>query len=201
MPKSKLISRLGELHPVSKPYQKFIEENDPFIRKSVKKNTPLNIHGKNANELHFVNQGKFKMYQVDENNDEQPVDFFMDGTFILVPEKSADDAQNQLPLFIVALENSEVLSISLDALDRLGNQFSEVKIHVSRIGSRIAARRLKHISILFKPPIDRYALFFKEFKSVCGKISSTETWGFLGICPKTLQRSKILFRMKARGKK
>jgi CRP-like cAMP-binding protein len=200
MPKRKLVSCLGALHPVSKAYQKFIEQNDVFSRKTIRKNVPLLVKGRNGAELHFVDDGAFKMYLVNENNEEQIIDFFAEGAFILVPEKFIDVNQDR-PVYIVAMENSQLLSAPIGTMNELVPEYPEIKAHVAGIKASLTSRQLKHISILFLPPCERFGVFVREFNDISARLSPANTYRFLGISLKTLQRSKKAFRLISRSKK
>lgn len=194
MPKRRLIGCLGKLYPVAKPYQKFIEQTELFSRKTIKKNMPLLLHGRHAEELHFVDQGAFKMYLVDEDNEEQIIDFFAENTFIVLPERLLEASQEQ-PVYIVAIENSQLLSCAKKELGRHAVQFPEIKHHLDGISKGIASRQMKHMAMLFLAPCERYAVFVREFNDICLRLSASNISRFLGISPKTLQRSKKAFRL------
>jgi CRP-like cAMP-binding protein len=200
MPKRKLINALGSLHPMSKAYQNVLEKEDLYVSRSVKKHTPLLIRGKNVNDLHFILTGYFKLYLVDENNEELIVDFFSEDNFMMIPEGLFDDHPDA-EFYIVALKDSELLSLSRDKMDSMMLKFPDARIQVDQIKNLMMRRQLKHLQLLFKPSTERWFFFMTEFKDTYWRVVEMDICRFCGISLRTLIRSKTIARLKLRSRK
>lgn len=185
----KLIDALSLLHPLSLRYQAIIQVENPYHYRIIKRDTPVLMPGKDADELSFICKGLFKLYRYNEGGEEMIFDFFYEGIFMMLPVDFYDGTRNEL-YYISALHDSELLTINRAKMTELYAMFPEVKIQTDRIRSRISLRNMQHLNLLFTPALDRYVLFLKLYPNVARWLTEIDICRFLGISKKTLYRSK-----------
>jgi CRP-like cAMP-binding protein len=148
MLKRQLINKLGALHPVSKGYQQFIETDNPFIYRTVKKGALILLPGKNAHDLHFIGRGLFKLYRYDARAEQLVTGFFCEDSFMMLPNDFYDGFKNETN-YLCALEDSELLTICRKDMEPIYSRFPESRIHNDRIRSQISQGMVEHVILVW----------------------------------------------------
>jgi CRP-like cAMP-binding protein len=200
MLKRQLINKLGALHPVSKGYQQFIETDNPFIYRTVKKGALILLPGKDAHDLHFIGRGLFKLYRYDARAEQLVTGFFCEDSFMMLPNDFYDGSKNETN-YLCALEDSELLTICRRDMEPIYSRFPESRIHNDRIRSQISQGMVEHVILLLAPKDDRYGLYADLHPNIVFRLAGHLLSNHLGICSKTLNRGKRLFLLGNKSRK
>lgn len=200
MLKRQLINSLGLLHPVSKDYRQFIETDNPFIYRTVKKGALLLLPGKDAHDLHFIGKGLFKLYRYDAQAEQLVTGFFAENSFMMLPNDFYDGSKNETN-YLCALEDSELLTICRRDMELIYPRFPESRIHNDRIRSHISQGIGEHVLLLLGSKDDRYGRYASLQPHIVFRLPVHLLSSYLGICAKTLNRSKKLFLLGNKGRK
>jgi CRP-like cAMP-binding protein len=189
MLKRKLIDRLDSLRQLSRGYRSFLEEDHSYRYRLITRGLLLLSPGKKANELHFIGKGLFKLYYQRDSGEEQLLDFFTEGDFMMLPVDFYDNTDN-FRYYIKALEPGEILSIYKRDMDLIYKRFPEARDHTDLIRSEISLSITAHVDLLLIRKEERFNECVKVKKEVCPRISKQLMSNFLGISKRSLERGR-----------
>jgi CRP-like cAMP-binding protein len=179
------------LKNISRHVQLTVQEQHIFtsmlkIRKFRKKQYVLQA-GDVCRFENFVTKGLLRAYTVDNSGAEHIIMFGMEEWWI----SDLYSFLSGLPasIHIDAMEDSEILSIERDDLERLYSQVPKFE-RVMRIlfQNAFVAQQRRILSSLYQTTDERYLDFIKRFPTLGQRIPQTQIASYLGITPETLSR-------------
>ncbi|GAB3637014.1 Crp/Fnr family transcriptional regulator [Hymenobacter arcticus] len=153
----------------------------------IAKNEFFNFRNSVCQHVAFIASGLFRVYYVNTDAQEHDI-FFVPEGFFLTSLKSLV-TQETCPYYIAALEDAELLVISLDQLHRLYAQSHSWE----RFGRRLAEQYLvlhqaKAESLLFQTAEQRYLALLAQFPGITNRVSLGHIASYLGIKGPSLSR-------------
>ncbi|UOQ68939.1 Crp/Fnr family transcriptional regulator [Hymenobacter volaticus] len=162
--------------------------DDHWTLRTIARNEFFNFRNSVCQYVGFIVSGLFRVYYVDPATDlEHNVAFVPEGTF-LTSLKSLI-TQEACPYYIAALENAELLVISVEQLHKLYSQSHGWE----RFGRLLAEQYLvlqqaKAEAMLFQTAEQRYLALLEQFPDVTNRISLGHIASYLGIKGPSLSR-------------
>ncbi|MES2457361.1 MAG: cyclic nucleotide-binding domain-containing protein [Bacteroidota bacterium] len=150
--------------------------------------------------MHFIERGHFKLYLVDADQGELILDICCEGQFVWIPQELMRTFLDAA-LYLVAMRDCELLTLSKDKLDKLALQFPDLQKQLGKIQDLILLRQMKHVSLLLKTSTQRWSFLMESFKEICQVATEPEVCKFCGIGLRTLSRSKSMYRLKRKSAK
>lgn len=135
----------------------------------------------------FVEQGLLKQYSIDEKGKEHILLFAPEHWFASNIESVHFGRPSQY--FIEAIEPSQVLLISPEAIHRLGQCLEEFQSFGTRLlYTHIATLQSRVTELQSADAEERYLQFVRTYPSLTLRVSQKQIASFLGITPESLSR-------------
>lgn len=160
-----------------------------FIPKKLRKRQYLLQEGDICRYITFVEKGLLRLYSIDYKGNESILQFAPEQWW--VSDRESLELQQPSKLNIDALENSELLQITLKNFKELGrkvpsfNEF-EKQLYAKNI---IAHQKRIHAAISFSAE-GKYNEFIKTYPYIQQRVPQHMIASYLGISPETLSRIK-----------
>jgi CRP-like cAMP-binding protein len=161
---------------------------DHWALRTIPRNEFFNFRNSVCQHVGFIVSGLFRVYYVDPATDlEHDVAFVPEGTFLTSLKSLV--TQEACPYFIAALEDAELLVISVRQLHQLYDQSHGWE----RFGRLLAEQYLvlqqaKAEAMLFQTAEQRYRALLEQFPGVTNRISLGHIASYLGIKGPSLSR-------------
>lgn len=161
---------------------------DFWTHRHIAKNEFFNFRNAVCRHIGFIVSGLFGVYYVDPATAEEHDMFFVPEGFFLTSLKSLL-TQEACPYYIAALEDAELLVITLEQLQQLYAQSHGWE----RFGRRLAEQYLvlhqaKVESLLFQSAEQRYLTLLAQFPGITNRVSLGHIASYLGIKGPSLSR-------------
>ena len=156
--------------------------------RTIAKNELFNFRNSVCRHVGFIVSGLFRVYYVDPATAEEHDLFFVpEGTFLTSLKSLL--TQEVCPYYIAALEDAELLVISLDQLAGLYAQSHGWE----RFGRKLAEQYFllqqgRAESLLFQSAEQRYLALLQQFPGITNRVSLGHIASYLGIRPPSLSR-------------
>ena len=137
--------------------------------------------------LAYIAKGLFRLYVIDQHGNEATHDFTGDNMFM--SSYSAITLNVLAPIYIQALEESEIFVISRDNLMRFWQNDVRWKNMLQKATEYDCLElRYREMELLLYDAQTRYAHFLEYFKKYDNRIQFRYIASYLGISPETLSR-------------
>ncbi|WP_296705349.1 Crp/Fnr family transcriptional regulator [Algoriphagus sp.] len=160
-----------------------------FEKRKLSKKEIIMQAGTKCNSNYFVAQGCLHMYLVNENGNEQTVQFGIENWWIT--DFMAFQHQKTTDYFIQAVENSEILCIDSKKQEELFKKFPQVESYfriIYQTAYGAAINRLKYIFTYSKEVI--YYKFREQFPDFVARVPQYLVATYLGLTPEYLSQIK-----------
>lgn len=159
-----------------------------WTHRAIAKNELFNFRNSVCRHVGFIVSGLFRVYYVDPTTAEEHDMFFVPAGTFLTSLKSLL-TQEVCPYYIAALEDAELLVISLDQLLGLYTQSHGWE----RFGRKLAEQYLllqqgRAESLLFQSAEQRYLALLAQFPGITNRVSLGHIASYLGIKGPSLSR-------------
>lgn len=141
---------------------------------------------------YFVTKGCFRAFATDKDGNDHVVMFAIEDWWI-------SDLQSYITgmpatLTIEALEDSEVLCIEKDDLNRMFDEIPALnKLFRILLQNAFVAHQQRILSTISSTAEERYAMFIKKYAELEQRISQHHIASYLGVSPETLSRIRRLW--------
>lgn len=154
--------------------------------RSIKKGEYLVKSGENITELCFLLKGLFRFFFLDGNGREVTDCFcYLYGC----PAVPAANINDPWPINIVAVEDSQVLAIPIDSLQRmLQNNTELLHIYNRLLISAITEHYTVKMALYQYSAAERYEWFLRRYEGMIDRVPHVYIASFLGMSPVTLSR-------------
>lgn len=158
-----------------------------FKSKTVRKKHFLLQEGEVQQQLYFVTQGCLRSYSIDKNGFEHILQFAPSGWWI--GDMKSLLQQGPATLSIDAVEDSDVLFVSKEALDQLFTEIPKLE-RFFRIIAENALATYQHrlIDNLSLPAKDRYTNFCQTYPSLIVQLPQKYVASYIGVTPEFLSK-------------
>jgi CRP-like cAMP-binding protein len=159
-----------------------------WTARTIAKNEFFNYRNAVCRSVGFIVKGLFQVYYVDPaTQTEHTIAFVPDGAFITSLKSLL--TQEACPYYIAALEDAELLVISIEQLQQLYTQAHGWE----RFGRLLAEQYLvlqqaKGEGLLFQSAEQRYLTLLQQFPGITQRVSLGHIASYLGIQPPSLSR-------------
>lgn len=179
---SEITKSLLQLYPFSEVQQKLF--TDRLHHKHLKKKEFLLSPGHISEGISFILSGSFRFYNTTENG-ESTLSFFTENSWVA----DLESLLTQLPSKnqIQALENSEIVSISLKELHQLMHIHPSFNMLNGLLSSMTLSTHTL-VSIQKKSPDERYKDLLLSHPHWIKRFAQMHIASYLGITPETLSR-------------
>ncbi|MGM9476444.1 Crp/Fnr family transcriptional regulator [Pedobacter sp. GSP4] len=180
-----LKTHIEEIVPLSD--QEFEHISTHFKPKSLKKHQYLIQEDEWVNNIYFVVKGLLKASFTDVNGKEYIIQFAMENWWL--SDFRAFYGNFKSITNISCLENSELLYISKENLDRLCNESHKME-HFFRVKGNFGyvALQQRILSLLTTSPKERFEQLAQQYPKLMQRVSKTILAAYLGISRETLSR-------------
>lgn len=143
--------------------------------------------GQVCRNVGFINRGLIRYYATDNNGDEQTYDFGKENDFTCNYSSFLDHSPSASS--IQFMEDSEVLSISYDDLQRLYAGIKQGERFGRLICEQLYVHAIKKVASLYNDsPEQRYQQFVQDFPDLQQRIPQYYVSSFVGVKPPSLSR-------------
>lgn len=158
-----------------------------WTRRTVGKNEFFNFRNSVCQHVGFIVRGLFRVYYVDEAEQEHTLAFVPEGEFLASLKSMI--TQKSCPFYIGALEDSELLVISNEHLQQL----YAASHGWERFGRLLAEQSLlfnqgRTEALLFQSAEQRYLALLAQFPGITNRVSLGHIASYLGIQGPSLSR-------------
>jgi CRP-like cAMP-binding protein len=161
---------------------------DCWTLRTIARNEFFNFRNSVCRHIGFIVSGLFRVYYVDPvTTEEHDIVFVPEGTFLTSLKSLV--TQEACPYYIAALEDAELLVISIEQLYKLYTQSHGWE----RFGRLLAEQHLvyqqaKAESLLFQTAEQRYLTLLAQFPGITNRVSLGHIASYLGIKGPSLSR-------------
>ncbi len=165
----------------------FAQATSFFTPRRVKKGQYLLQEGEVCKFMMFVSVGFLRSYTVDEKGDEHVDQLAFEGWWIAEPYSFF--TQNPGKYFIDALEDSDLLLITLDAYETLASTIPKFE-HYFRVllQNHLIATHRRILSTISLSAEQRYLELLQSCPTIAARVSLRHIASYLGITPEALSR-------------
>jgi CRP-like cAMP-binding protein len=158
-----------------------------FRPRKLKKGEFLQRQGDLARFGAFVTKGLLRSYVIDNKGKEYIVQFAPENWWI--SDKAAVTPTTKAEFFIDAIENSEVLCLSLEGHQAMMEKLpGYAAIFLAGIQKRAIAKDKRIVNALSATAEEQYEDFVKAYPSLAQRVPKHMLASYLGITPETLSR-------------
>lgn len=178
-----LINHLNNVLPLTETDEQEIASR--VVIRNIKRRQYLLASGDVCKHYHFISQGCFKMYKVDEAAKEHNIHFAIENQWIT--DIGSFHTSQPSQLYIEAMEPSVVHQIAKEDLIF----FYKTSIRINRIFRVLVENefvQLQHrlLQTISMPAEKRYLDFMKRYPDLFNRISNVQVASYLGITPEFL---------------
>jgi CRP-like cAMP-binding protein len=158
-----------------------------FVPAKIRKRQFIVQPGFTAKTRHFVTQGAFRAYVVSENGSEHTISFAIEDWWIT--DYNSYIFQRPATMFVVALEDSQLLKIEFEAEKQLkasNHRFETIFRIMAERGLAFQQRRL--ISNLTQSAEERYDQFLEKYPEIVPRMPQYALASYLGMTTEFLSR-------------
>lgn len=167
--------------------EEFAQLNQFFHPQWIKKKKDLLRIGEVCKNLAFVNQGILRSYSIDEKGNEHVIQIALENHWIA--DLYSFLSQQPATLSIEALEDSQVLLISSQDLDRIYLKIPIMERFFRKLVERAYVATLNRLNNnLAKSAEARYLDLVKRHSDIIQRVPLIHIASFLGITPESLSR-------------
>lgn len=154
---------------------------------SVKKKKDLLEPGEICKYIYFVVKGCLRSYYVDSKGIEHIYQIRLDNSWI--SELESFFSQRPSKYYIETLEDSELLRISFDRLERLYNDVPKLERYFRILFQKAYINALERLNAtMWESAVDRYNELLKEHSDIFQRVPLIYIASYLGITPESLGR-------------
>ncbi len=181
----KLRKHIEEITPISDEEFEYIKTF--FTVKKVRKHQYLIQEGENARYEYVIMKGIFRVFHLDEGGKEHIVQFATKNWWM--SDYSAFFNQKKANMYVVCMEEGEVLCLTLDGREKLSADFHKME-HFFRVKltNSYVALQGRIISLLSNNPQQRFEEFGNLYPEAMQKIPKVYIAQYLGVSRETLSR-------------
>nr|WP_121272145.1 Crp/Fnr family transcriptional regulator [Pedobacter schmidteae] len=191
MIKQKFINYLDRRRSLSPVLKVALEKDESLRRQVLKKGTSLLLPKMEVAEMHYLASGMCKAFWLDENNEEQIYQIWVEDSMVNLWEPFFAEERNTL-VYLVLMEDSELLTISKAQLDMICLLHTEMLEVLHRERAEQSENRNLQVQILMRKEGDRYELFEEQFPWLKQRLTEKDLCSFLAIGKTTLFTSRRL---------
>jgi len=175
------------------------EEEEKLIRSVfepvfIKKKKDLLVPGEVCKYIYFVTQGCLRSYFVDDKGTEHIYQIRLDNSWI--SDLESFFSQRPSKYYIGALEDSQLLRLSFDRLEKLYIEVPGLERYFRILFQKAYINSLERLNAtMWESAVDRYNDLLKEHKDIFQRVPLVYIASYLGIAPESLSR----IRKKAQG--
>lgn len=143
--------------------------------------------GTHVKHEYFVIKGCLKAYYIDDKGNKHIIQFAIENWWV----GDFDAFHNQIPskLYIEAIEDSKLLSISYDKLQKIYNEFPVFERYFRILTTQaFIAQRKRILSTLEKNTKERYLEFCTGYPNIENRVPNYDIANYLGVSPENLSR-------------
>ncbi len=182
---SKLIYYIKKWVEISDSEEKIIRS--AFETLTVKKKETILVPGQVCNYTYFIVKGCLRSYFVDEKGAEHIYQIRLDNNWI--SDLESFFSQRQSKYYIEALEDSTLLQLSFDRLEKLYIEVPGVERYFRILFQKAYINSLERLNAtMWESAPDRYNDLLKEHKDIFLRVPLVYIASYLGITPESLSR-------------
>ncbi len=181
-------------------YAKITEDDFSLIEKKllkrfVNKRRPLLMEGETSRYLYFVEKGALRSYTIDKDGLEHVVQLVIEDYWVTDLYSFITGAPGNIN--IEAIEDSEVLLLPNNELDRLYNEIPALERFFRHLYQRAyVSLQQRYNTALSNNAEERYRLLITDFPHIAARIPLIYIASYLGITPESLSRIRKRFFLK-----
>lgn len=181
----KLRKHIEEITPISDEEFEYIKTF--FTVKKVRKHQYLIQEGDNARYEYVIMKGIFRVFYLDEGGKEHIVQFATENWWM--SDYTAFFNQKKAKMYVVCMEEGEVLSLTLHGREKLSADFHKME-HFFRVKltKSYVALQGRIISLLSNNPQQRFEEFGNLYPEAMQKVPKKYIAEYLGVSRETLSR-------------
>ena len=158
-----------------------------FETVSIKKKKDLLIAGNICKNLYFITKGCLRSFYIDSKGAEHIYQIRMDNNWI--SDLESFFTQNPSKYNIEAIENSQLLYISFDRLEKLYIEVPRIEKYFRILFQKAYINALKRLNAtMWETAMDRYNNMLKEHPDMFQRVPLVYIASYLGITPESLSR-------------
>lgn len=175
------------LKRVSLPDEKLDEFCSCFKKANIKKRQFLVQPDFTAKHRYYVVEGCFRAYVVNDEGQEHTIQFAIDDWWIT--DYNSYIFQQPATMFVVALEDSNVLQIDYNSERELKNREHQFETFFRILAEGTAAYMARRvITNLTKTAEERYLLFLEQYPTIVNRVPQYALASFLGMTTEYLSK-------------
>jgi len=158
-----------------------------ITKRFVKKKRDLISEGDICRNLFFVEKGTLRSFSTNRDGGEHVMQFAVEGHWIA----DLSSFITQLPgdLTVEAIEDSEVLLLSHDAIEELCKSIPQLEIYFRKLYQRAyVGMQQRYNSVQSKPAKERYEILIRDNPVFAARIPLIHIASYLGITAESLSR-------------
>lgn len=158
-----------------------------FETVSIKKKKDLLVSGQVCNYLYFITKGCLRSFFVDSKGVEHIYQIRMDNNWI--GDIESYFSRKESKYHIEALENSELLRITVDRFEELLTEVPALERYFRIVFQKAYINSLNRLNAtMWETAMDRYSGMLKENPEIFQRVSLVHIASYLGITPESLSR-------------
>ncbi len=171
---------------------KLTPEEEEIIKSSfescaIKKKKDLLEAGETCKYVYFITKGCLRSYFVDDKGNEHIYQIRMDNSWI--SDLQSFFTQKPSHYYIEALENSELLRISFEQLEKLYTRIPKLERYFRILFQKAYINALERLNAtMWDSAEDRYQTMLKEQPDMFQRVPLVYIASYLGITPESLSR-------------
>jgi CRP/FNR family transcriptional regulator len=177
---------IDHVNPTEAELQLF---NSALNKVSVARGQFLLKPGTNVKHEYFVVNGCLKAYYIDDKGHTHIIQFAIENWWI----GDFDAFYNQVPskLHIEAIEDSQLLSINSDSLQKIYNDAPIFERYFRILTTQgFISQRKRILSTLEKQTQERYVEFCSSYPNIENRVPNYDIANYLGVTPENLSRAR-----------
>lgn len=158
-----------------------------FETQSIKKKKDLLTPGNICEHIYFITSGSFRSYFVDDKGIEHIYQIRLENSWI--SDLESFFSQRPSKYYIEALENSEMLCLSFERLEKLYEEVPILERYFRILFQKAYINALERLNAtMWESAVDRYHDLLKEHKDIFQRVPLVYIASYLGITPESLSR-------------
>lgn len=154
---------------------------------TVKKKEDLLKPGEVCKYVYFIVKGCLRSYYVDTKGNEHIYQIRLDNSWI--SDLESFFSQRPSKYYIETLEDSELLCVSFDRLERLYNEVPKLERYFRILFQKAYINSLERLNAtMWESAVDRYNELLKEHSDIFQRVPLIYIASYLGITPESLSR-------------
>lgn len=154
---------------------------------SIRKKKDLLVPGEVCKYIYFITKGCMRSYFVDAKGVEHIYQIRLDNNWITDLESFF--SQRPSKYYIEALEDTQLLRLSFDGLEKLYNEFPSLERYFRILFQKAYINTLERLNAtMWESAVDRYNDLLSEHKDIFQRVPLVYIASYLGITPESLSR-------------